>query len=848
MNVVDLGDAAAADRGVVGGKGAELARLLAHGFPVPPGFVLTTHACRRLTPGQTELSFEIRADLKMALASLNANEPGTLLAVRSSAKGEDGSTASFAGQYETRLGVAPERLADAVLDVCESARSSHAREYQARRGSGESPMAVVVQRMVRSDTAGVCFTVDPVTRTRCVVINASFGLGESVVSGGVTPDTYVVDANSSAILSTTVGTKETTISLGHTGTVRAQTPEARRIEACLTADQVREITGLALEVEALHGAPVDIEWAYEDGKLFFLQARPVTALAQEAADPPHDWAPESNTTIDPDYPLYSSGNISEVLPGCVTPLSWDHTGRLIEHAFLAQLRTLGAITRTSHPNVLGFFFFRPYVNVSVLLEAAARTPGMTPDTVLEEFVGKPERTTPAITGRDLWPDRLPRLLKMTVTVLRRALSLSRAIVDARRTARRDDERVTTRWLRERSDDELLALTEMNEDLAAPSVVHVWASTLATVSFQQLRGATARWLDDEDGALASALVAGIEGLPSAAPGVELHRLGERVRVDEALTSRLLGAPDDTSALATLSSHPLGEDFDAFIHQFGHRGVAEAELSRPCWREDPTQVVALLRNHLRDGAQTRATVEARRASSRERAIERVRALSWWRRAMLGWLTRRARSGLENRETMKDVVIRRLDRSRRVYAELNRRLVERGLVANPQNTFFLTWLEIRDLLAGSLTPEASKALADRRKRDFAWSTRLCVPKLQEGVARTVDLERLAGTEELHGLGVSPGQALGVARVITDPREDARIEPGEILVAPVTDVAWTPLFGQAAALVVEVGGLLSHGSIVAREYGMPAVVGVRGATRAIRTGDRIAVDGAKGFVRKLD
>ena len=278
------------------------------------------------------------------------------------------------------------------------------------------------------------------------------------------------------------------------------------------------------------------------------------------------------------------------------------------------------------------------------------------------------------------------------------------------------------------------------------------------------------------------------------------------------------------------------------------MAEAELSRPCWRDDPTQVIALLRNHLRPGAVTPVDVGERQSRAHQEALRRLESLSAWRRMWLRRLIRRARTGFTERETMKDLVIRRLDRSRHIYHEINRRLMQRGMLAAPHDMFFLVWAEVEALMTGARSAEESAAIVELRRRDYRWSQQVEVPKLQEGTARTVDLEDIPHGLELGGLGVSPGLVTGLARVVTDLRRGAYIEPGEILVAPVTDVAWTPLFSQAAGLVVEVGGLLSHGSIVAREYGVPAVVGVSGATKAIRTGDRIRLDGARGQVFKLD
>jgi pyruvate,water dikinase len=388
---------------------------------------------------------------------------------------------------------------------------------------------------------------------------------------------------------------------------------------------------------------------------------------------------------------------------------------------------------------------------------------------------------------------------------------------------------------------------MSEELAAPSVVHVWASTLASVAFTQLRRRTAYWLGDEDGALASELVTGIESLPSAEPALELHALSEKIARSEELALVFRSEAHDGSVLEALRGDPLHADLEAFLRHYGHRGVAEAELNRPCWREDPAQLISLIRNNLRPGAVTPIDVRERQRRAHQEAMRQLGALSWWRRKWLALLIHRARTGFLNRETMKDLVIRRLDRSRLVYRELNRRIVARGLTSSPDDMFFLLWGEVKDLATGVRTPEDVAQVIEARRGDYRWSQRVDVPKLQEAMPRTLDVTDTPHSLELDGMGVSPGRVTGVARVVTDPRSGAYIEPGEILVAPVTDVAWTPLFAQAAGLVVEVGGLLSHGSIVAREYGVPAVVGVTGATRTIRTGDRITLDGATGRVFKL-
>lgn len=879
MNLVDLRSAGATSRALCGGKGAELARLTRNSLPVPDGFVVTTDAfssfveaqgltpsCAELRTADSERSADLAEHLRQSIAGADfpaslerdvlqkladfehQHQGDSLWAVRSSAIAEDTDSASFAGQYDTTLGVRAAEVTGAILHSWGSMFSERAVLYRRERGITEDRMAVVVQHLLRPDSAGVCFTVDPVSGDDRIVINANYGLGESVVGGHATPDTYVVDSLGFAAISHVAGSKKTQVVAGEHGVETIEVPADMQRALCLAPDQVAEIAKLAAAVHALHGKPVDIEWAYENGRLFLLQARSITASDAASVQPPPGWIPANNTPIDGRYPLYSNGNISEVMPGCVSPLSWDHTGRLIEHAFRSQLEALGAIGRAQdEPNVLGFFFHRPYVNVSLLLDAAGRTPGMTPDTVLEEFVGKPDSTTPMVTAADFLPHRLPRLWRVAREVLAHARSLPAQIEACDRTSKADAARCTSRWLTDASDETLLDQVRMSDELGVPSVVHVWASTLASVAFTQLRRRTALWLGDQDGALASELVTGIENLPSAEPALELHALSEKIAQSSELSSAFRSEAADGAVLEELYGDPLHADFELFLREYGHRGVAEAELNRPCWREDPAQVVALIRNNLRPGAVAPIDVRQRQRCAHQDAMRRVEVLSWWRRRWLTLLIRRARTGFLNRETMKDLVIRRLDRSRRVYRELNRRLVARGLTSSPDDVFFLLWDEVRDLTTGVRTPESIAQVIEARRRDYRWSRQVEVPKLQEGTPKTLDAMDIAHGLKLDGMGVSPGRVTGVARVVTDPRSGAYLEPGEILVAPVTDVAWTPLFAQAAGLIVEVGGLLSHGSIVAREYGVPAVVGVTGATRTIRTGDRITLDGATGRVFKL-
>jgi pyruvate,water dikinase len=348
-----------------------------------------------------------------------------------------------------------------------------------------------------------------------------------------------------------------------------------------------------------------------------------------------------------------------------------------------------------------------------------------------------------------------------------------------------------------------------------------------------------------------MVTGIGSLPSADPAFGLHALARKVMASPERRRRFESIPDDRRLLEALEADPAQVSFRAalreFLDRFGHRAVCEAEFRNPCWREDPAQVLALVRNYLQAGLTAPEEVRRRQEGVRDQAAGRVRSLSWPRRWLLERVLARARRSMELRERLKDLIVLRSDRARAIYAELRGRLLARDRLGDPDDLYFLLGGEIAELLDGAMEPETARATVERRRRDFSRCQALRVPKIQDGVPRVAAAQAARSRQQLRGMGVSPGRVEGRARVILDPRLDSHIEPGEILVAPVTDAGWTPLFINAGGLVVDVGGLLSHGSVVAREYGLPAVVGVSGATETIRSGDRIFLDGSSGEVLLL-
>ena len=821
-----LADPAASDVRSVGGKAAALARLIAAHFPVPDGFVVTS-------PDEPGIASHI--------------DPNLVVAVRSSGFSEDSAQASFAGQYETVLGVRGVSEVSAAISRCfDSFSNLRSAAYRENRGNSAQGGAVIVQRLVEADAAGVAFSIDPITGARDrIVIEANFGLGESVVGGHVNPDGFNVSKTTGEVVQRRISTKQFRSILAGNGSQLEPMPEDLKLRPSLSDEAIRTVADLAVRVESHYGSPVDIEWAWKDGEIWLLQSRPVTAApaAGKAPLPPPDWVPELNTRIDPRFPLYSNGNVSEILPGCVSPLTYSLFSKGVERAFRDIAESVGSMPDVGpDPIVVGFFFHRIYLNASYFMIAADNSPGASRDTVYEDLIGPPPSRHPAWTPKDFLPWNLLRGARLITRYLALQGRLPKDIAECRAhyegTVKLFDRR-ESEW----GNEELAAwIAPDSKQALEPAMVHIRASQFATSSFGALRGMTKRWLQDSDGTLASMLVTGIGSIAGANPASALYAISRMVLAEPSMLALFEKEPDDQRLLLKLDG-PLRDAITDFLNRFGHRGFREADFRSPCWREQPSAVLALIRKQLDPGSIDPQELAKRQAEvsegARARAISRLSGMR--RKAFLSVLES-ARKHIAAREEMKDLLLLFLSFTRRVITIAQKRL--KDALETPDDIYFLLDKEVAMTLLGTLPATEIKQIVQRRRRDFEWSSTVFVSKLQDGVVkryerREVDVVR----GELTGIPVSPGQVEGRARVVLDPTSGT-IYSGEILVAPVTDVAWTPMFLRAAAIVVEVGGPLSHGSIVAREYGIPAVTAVAHATTRIRTGARLRVDGEHGIV----
>ena len=833
----------------VGGKAASLARLARAGFPVPPGFDVTTGAYldyvergRLREPMMAAMSavdvtdpvtFKVASEQIGALFAGRAMPAATAaaivrayaalgddvaVAVRSSATAEDLPGMSAAGQQDTYLNI---RGADSVIDAVRRCWASlwtpRAIGYRARYGvvAGHAQMGVVVQQFVPADAAGVLFTVNPASGgPDQVVVNASWGLGEAIVGGQVTPDVVLVDRAGGGIIDYQVGGKAVMTVPADTGTRDQATPAALRDTAVLTVGEASELAGIGLAIEDLYGQPVDVEWARAEGKLFVVQARPVTGLTTPAGSGEH-W----NDSLDGDY-LWSNGNLGEALPDVMTPATWS----FIE---LFMPRQIAPPTLPGY-NGWGRVGGRFYVNVT-MSASLGRVAGIS----VRRFV----RLSEPVFGKLPPAQEIPLVRLPRWRVIRLMVPL---IVTTMRRARRNHKRLP----------EFVAVAPGRCDELRAEIQRIDdASALADAWLSQVQPF---FLEASD-MLAASGAGGARDLL----GVP-NRLAALVGEADAaiLLSGQVAGDGQLASLAPLTglAKLARGDIDraTFARLYGHRSSHEIEVSVPRPAEDADWIdrqLAAVQDTARGAEDLLASQETARRAVWDRLGQQPRKAAAARAMVARWAQAvRAREGARSELA-------------RAFGLLRAWLVRAGeLTGHGGDLFFLSLPEILDVLHGDESPLS--AVPGRRATYETYCALPPYPALIRGrfdpVRWAADPNRRAdyyderGTitptdDTVTGLAGASGVAEGVARVIRQVEDAGQLGDGEILVTTVTNIGWTPIFPRAAAVVTDVGAPLSHAAIVARELGIPAVVGCGNATMQLHTGDRIRVDGGKGTVEVL-
>ncbi len=804
----------------VGGKGLSLGLMATAGLPVPPGFCVTSEAFRRWRGQALTNHHELGQQIQSAYRELGAG----LVAVRSSATAEDGAVTSFAGQQETFLGVSGESaVCDAVGRCWESLDSERATAYRRHQGVGDAgvAMAVVVQRLVAAEVAGVLFTRDPMDPDGDrMLIEASWGLGESVVSGRVTPDRFAVDRQTGRVIDRHVSVKTVQVTAAGTCPV----PADKQAVACLDDNQLLQLAELGRRVEAFYGSARDVEWAWADGRFWLLQARPITtADAGERERVRREEIAALAAKADPRGTVWSRFNLSEILAEPM-PMTWAVVKRFMSGrgGFGLMFRDLGYDPDPSldDDGVFDLVCGRPYCNLSREPRLHYKElPFEHPFAVLKKAPHKALYPTPVINharlGWRFWLFMPVTLPLMTLKFMK--ADLRRQEVARTFAARFRDETVPA-FLRAAETGAQEDLGQLDADALLQRLEHWIQRTLYDFARESLKPT----------ALAAFAMASLEQRFVKMVGPE--------KAQQQVRDLIMGVSADPQTDLAHGMRDLAAgrlDRTAFLQRFGHRGSQEMELANPRWSELadsgawlPTEAAV-------------ATQKVPEASAWERVVAEVR--------MVPALQKMLKSDLDTlhqflglRETAKHYLLKGYALIRRILVELDGRYRLNGGV------FFLTPDELPRLVKGE---DLTALIAERRRRRTIVLT-LEVPQVLfsddlEAIGRAVVVE---GADTLQGVPLSAGVAEAPALVLEQPLTANLPHEPYILVCPSTDPAWVPLFVKAKGLVMETGGVLSHGAIVAREFGLPAVAGLSAVQRRLKTGQRLRVDGGSGTVTVLD
>jgi len=816
-HVVGFHDPAATQVAAVGGKGAQLAALAQiEGIDVPPGFSVTTEAFsaalsaldHRLPPAELRTAIEatpippaIAAAITAAIAELGAD---AAYAVRSSATAEDLPTASFAGQHDSYLNISGR---DAILEHVRrcwaSLFSDRAVAYRERNGFDPRKirMAVVVQRMVPARAAGVLFTADPLTGNRKTAsIEAVRGLGEALVAGTVTPDRYQVRAGE--VIARTLATTEPALSDAH----------------------VVRLAELGRRIEAHFDRPQDIEWCLAGDDFAFVQSRAITTLFPIPAAP--DASPH----------VYVSVGHQQMMTDAMKPLGLS-VWRLTSPASMTEAggRLFVDVTRA---------LASPASRTIMVQKLGASDPLL--GDALQSVVDRgfvPTTTDPAPTN-PAFAAAPPDLDPAVVTELIAGIDASIA------TAKREIEKHSG----PAAFDAIQAdVTEHNRRFVDPRNLPAIIASIEAAAW--LNEHLLAWLGEKRAA--DTLAQSVPNNVTSEMGLALLHVADVIRPHAEVVAFLEGVERD-DFLADLPALAGGQEaraaLEAFLARYGMRCAGEIDITRPRWCERPTLLLPMLLNNIKSsepGAGDRRFEQGlREAEAKERdVLARLRALpdGEAKAAQTKRMIDRLRAFAGYREYPKYGIVRRYFIYKQALLREADRLVEAGVLRHREDSFFLTFQELR---AAVETHHVDPALLRAREEAFRTYEQLSPPRVltSEGDAlfgayRRDDVP--AGA--LIGIPVSTGTIEGRARVILD-HAHAQLERGDILVTTFTDPSWTPVFVAIVGLVTEVGGMMTHGAVIAREYGLPAVVGVENATRRIRDGQRIRVHGSDGYVELLD
>ncbi|MBN2228457.1 MAG: hypothetical protein JW779_02615 [Candidatus Thorarchaeota archaeon] len=882
----------AATLAMTGGKAANLTALSKAGFQVPKGFVITTDAYRefisfnnleqiankylvdfnhedteQLRNAANRMREEIEkaslpdhliSKVKLAYSELGEGS----VAIRSSATAEDLPDASFAGQYDTSLNI--EGIDNVLHHIKRCFASMWTTRAIAYREENHIPhehvrLAVVVQSMIQPKCAGVMFTRNPFSEsTSEIIIESNFGLGESVVSGYSIPDRYVVNCiapENYSLVSREIGTKDTIIERDHSGkgTQQIKISQEQSQKSSLEDDEVLELAKIGSSIERFFKSPQDVEWAIDSkGDIHILQARPITVRYEK-------------TSNQKDDVFWTRGYADDYWNDPVTPLYFNLLGDQLIHIVNVEANAIMGY-KDMPEELLKLHKGHAYFNLDVLRRKVVNEmpPFIRSDDVMNYF---PEGAGPF--GKDTMR-KLPFALKTRIMAEIRVMLLDG---DGSMTKTND---VYEKWTKEVFIPECMKFDEAFNRLESGSTAQDYLAIADDLDITMMKHfrmvryglpvhtlgmnlitnyLLRRWLGEKAAtAMYPILLSGLEHKTSET-NKRIEELASIIRQDKNLEEKILGLKskeilDSLKRSNSINERTFIEKFNTFLDDFGDRGFTR-ETYYPRWRESPEYVFDILKSLVSEQGKNLIQNEealAKRRKKAEQLVEEVirkqrfGPIKWM---LFSTILGMARTYVGFRENQRFNLDRWITRERKAYLEIGKQLIHQGYLQEPSHIFFLYRNEIRAIVRekNSLSKDETKSFVEERKEEFLKYENITPPKFMYG-NREFDDPMPDSVEGYSGMPASQGLITGTVRVLNSVEEVSQVRAGEILVVPRTDPGWTPVFSKIGGLVTETGGLLSHGAVVSREFGIPAVTNIRNACMIFKTGQKITLDGNLGKI----
>ncbi|MFL0267426.1 phosphoenolpyruvate synthase [Candidatus Clostridium radicumherbarum] len=861
---------------LVGGKGANLGEMTCAGFPVPYGFCVTTESYKEFIEYNNLLEFialvikdasleninqigeKIREKIKQSvipkhiekeiIKSINKTGADNYYAVRSSATAEDLAFASFAGQQDTYLNIKGEKeLLDSVENCWASLFTNRAIIYRIQNKIEHEKvhMSVVVQKMVLPDVSGIMFTADPISGSRKIIsIDASFGLGEALVSGLVSPDIYKYNKSSSQIENKTIAEKRIAIiPVEGGGTKKVELTAEKAISQVLQDSQIKSLAELGMAIEKHYGSPQDIEWCLENGKLYIVQSRAITSLFPLPQPLPEDDA----------LHVYISFNHFQVMTAPISPLGIDMLRMILPFDREVRSGEEYKIVKSAAGRIyLDLSDILQYKKPKEVISSFLSNADALMSKALVELISQPDFETRIKkdnnSGKALRKYFIPIVFKAMKNIIYKkpegTVEFIELYIDKR--VKQTTETINKAKQGIEKLETIFKTASFYNDFQVllPIMAPAMLSFKALETLEQKLIGTRKYTD--------IIVKGLEGNITTEMGLLVGDLADIVRNSPDLI-REFTSEDYITLYARINKLTGNEEFkkkfNAFMDIYDMRAAGEIDIAKDRWIENPqplAKAIMAIVNTSEEGIhrkEYKETIErAKQASS-----EFIREVEEKHGKVKGKIARRMIRLLRNympiREHPKYLIMKFILTYKQAFLEEAKVLVQKGQLLEVKDIFYVSFWELYNAVENN---ESLVKLVKNRKEEYEYFNKLTPPRVLTSYGEEIK----AGYKRdnlpegaLPGMAVSSGVIEGIARVITDPSK-ATLNKGEILVAPYTDPGWTPLFINASGLVMEVGGLLTHGTVVAREYGIPAVVGITDATKKIKTGQKIRVDGNSGFV----